>query len=441
MSPPQQSHAQPQSHASSLDLFDNRSLNAARMELGDEADLLKYLPFHRATFQPQNELPGAAPDRLLYGDMMEEKDQLWCYFTLLGGGDNYNQHTGGNRMLSFYTLKGAQSGGPSFHPGQIKTNALASQPFKLARGQWEIEAIAKYFFIKRGVDKKLEKPITIASFKSDLLRACRDYQAAHTRQQLIKQGAIGRPGTSMDAPTAPSGPRNEQQRGYHGAQPQDRSAFFATQHDEGAASTGAWPEENKPYTASPREQMAAPSRRQSSGHPDAPTDTRESPSQYSDANNPRKRTRSPSNHTNGQSQGSYPPSVGQSQRHYSPSPQLTYDPPVAQPAQALNTPLDRDTTMEQYIALQRQEDEIDRKLRESEEQRAEAASQMVGLQARLDDMDNKKWDLMDEKDRLKAEKRRVQGSLERDDQLDFGFEVGRRMARESESDHKRVRRE
>jgi hypothetical protein len=422
-------------------MSNNRSLNAARMELGDQAELLKFLPFHRATFQAQTELPGAAPDRLLYGDMMEEKDQLWCYFTLLGGGDNYNQNTGGNRMISFYTLKGAQSGGSPFHSGQIKASALASQPFKLARGQREIAAIAKYFFIKRGVDKVLVEPLSIRSFKADLLRACGDYKAAHARQQLVKQGAAGGPRPGIDAPTAPSGPRHEQQRGSDEALSRDRPASFTTEYDEGTASTGGWPEENNPYAASSREQMAAPSSHQSWEHQDAPSDTRKSPSQYFNANNPRKRTRSPSNYTNGQSRHNYSPSVGKPQRHYPPSPQLAHNTPVTQPVQASDTPLDRETTMEEYIALQRQEEEVDRKLQEVEEQRAEVASQMVGLQARLNEVNNKKWDLMDEKDKIKEQKRRLQGSLERDDQLDFGFEAGRRMARESESDSKRARRE
>jgi hypothetical protein len=108
------------------------------MELDEDAELLKYLPYQRGTFQPQNELPGAAPDRLLYGDMMEEKDQLWVYFTLLGGGQNYNKETGGNRMLSFYTLKAAQNGGAPIRAALVQDLALASSPFKQARDGFQI---------------------------------------------------------------------------------------------------------------------------------------------------------------------------------------------------------------------------------------------------------------------------------------------------------------
>jgi hypothetical protein len=108
------------------------------MELDEDAELLKYLPYQRGTFQPQNELPGAAPDRLLYGDMMEEKDQLWVYFTLLGGGQNYNRETGGNRMLSFYTLKAAQNGGAPIRVSKIQELALSSSTFKQARDIFQI---------------------------------------------------------------------------------------------------------------------------------------------------------------------------------------------------------------------------------------------------------------------------------------------------------------
>lgn len=112
---------------------DNRSFTNLRMELGQNGELLKYLPYNRATFQVQSELPGAGPERILYGDMMEEKDQLWIYWTLLGGLHHTNKGAHGSaRMISFQTLKGAQNGDVPIRPQNVQKIALASAPFKLA---------------------------------------------------------------------------------------------------------------------------------------------------------------------------------------------------------------------------------------------------------------------------------------------------------------------
>lgn len=111
---------------------DNRSLTNLGMELYENADLLKILPYSRATFQHQNELPGAYAERILYGDMKDEKDQLWIFFTLLGGGQNFNKETGGNRMITFQSLKGAQNDDAPVRANKFETVGLASAPFKFA---------------------------------------------------------------------------------------------------------------------------------------------------------------------------------------------------------------------------------------------------------------------------------------------------------------------
>lgn len=67
---------------------------------------------------------------MLYGDLMEEKDQLWVYFTMLVGGSSYNKETYGNRMLSFHTLKGAQNGETPERGNKVQNPALPSAPFK-----------------------------------------------------------------------------------------------------------------------------------------------------------------------------------------------------------------------------------------------------------------------------------------------------------------------
>jgi hypothetical protein len=121
------------------------------MELDQHVELLKYLPYNRTTWAANNELKGAVPERLLYGDMMEEKDQLWIYFTLIGGEDSYAT-TGNNCMLSFYSLKSAQSGGASTRPAKIKDVALASQPFKLAADNFQVLVSARMCGSQKGVD-------------------------------------------------------------------------------------------------------------------------------------------------------------------------------------------------------------------------------------------------------------------------------------------------
>jgi hypothetical protein len=83
-------------------------------------------------------------DRLLYGDMMDEKDQMWIYFTMLGGGHNYNHTTGGSRMISFHTLKGAQNGSEPMHPKDVQKAALPAGPFKLARNHFQVMVCWKY---------------------------------------------------------------------------------------------------------------------------------------------------------------------------------------------------------------------------------------------------------------------------------------------------------
>lgn len=133
---PQYSPSQTPAAAAMQD--NNRSLTNLRMELDRDVDLLKYIPCSRATFQSQNELQGAAADRLLFGDMMEEKDQLWIYFTLLGGGRNYNKETGSNRMISFHTLKGAQNGDVPVRANKVQDVALASAPFKFASNSAQV---------------------------------------------------------------------------------------------------------------------------------------------------------------------------------------------------------------------------------------------------------------------------------------------------------------
>ncbi|KAH7378461.1 hypothetical protein DE146DRAFT_731056 [Phaeosphaeria sp. MPI-PUGE-AT-0046c] len=165
---------------------DNRSLTNLRTELNDDLDVLKFLPYSRATFVPQNELPGAAADRILYGDMIDEKDQLWIYFTLLGGVQKYNKVKGGNRMITLNSLKGVQNGDAPVRPNMVQKVALASAPFKFASNAQQVMAIAKYYFIKCGVDTMLETPLSMGWWKGDLIAAAKEYRAVHGYQEARK---------------------------------------------------------------------------------------------------------------------------------------------------------------------------------------------------------------------------------------------------------------
>jgi hypothetical protein len=82
----------------------NPSLDKLTRDLDEDAALLRYLPYRRATFELQHEIPEAAPERLLYGDMLENKDQLWIYFTL---NTHHKQKSNYASMLTFQTIKGA----------------------------------------------------------------------------------------------------------------------------------------------------------------------------------------------------------------------------------------------------------------------------------------------------------------------------------------------
>ena len=127
----------------------NPSLDKLWRDLGEDAALLKYLPYRRATFEPQNEIPEAAPERLLYGDMLKNKDQLWIYFTLHS---HHKQKSNYASMLTFQTIKSATNHEASVRPGTVPKVALASRVFKHAQSYQAVEAVAKYFFIQRGMN-------------------------------------------------------------------------------------------------------------------------------------------------------------------------------------------------------------------------------------------------------------------------------------------------
>lgn len=89
--------------------------------------------------------------------------------------------------------------------------------------------------------------------------------------------------------------------------------------------------------------------------------------------------------------------------------------------------IDRNTMMDQYIALNAQEEELDGRIGDMEMKRANIADQVAELRADMNAIDDRKGDLEEEKARVRAEKRKLQIKLDEDEHLDFGFEAGRRM--------------
>jgi hypothetical protein len=164
---------------------DNPSYTRLKRDLGADAPLLNFLPFRRVIIQPQTELAGAGPDRILYGDMMDGKDELWIYFTLRRGNSGHDA----TKMVSFYTLKGARSGRDHIRADRVLKVALPSLPFKHARNHYAVMAIAKYFFIRHGIDSQLKWPLVMGSFIDDVLRACRDYQRVYDQMKGEKKAA------------------------------------------------------------------------------------------------------------------------------------------------------------------------------------------------------------------------------------------------------------
>jgi hypothetical protein len=383
---------------------DNRSFTNLRMELGHNGELLKYLPYNRTTFQAQSELPGAAPERILYGDMMEEKDQLWIYWTLLGGA-NYNNKGphGSAKMITFQTLKGAQNGDAPIRPQNVQKIALASAPFKLAGDAFQImvsgsnklcidrsliqQAIAAYFFVRRGVDEKLKTPISLKNYKLELVRACKIYKAVYEQAQEAKN-----PAPSQAVTTAGTVEKAALREVLHVASPSRRSAEFRREPSVFRAPSSV--------TRSPELR-------------DELYDSRP-PSHSGSIGQTRKRARSPAAY----------PSYQQSLARYpfTPTPDYMYQ----ANSDSLEYP-EREVMVDKYVALQAQEEDLDRRINDAEGERSEIAAQIVGFQARLRQAENNKAALMEEKDNIKTEKKDVQSSLNGDEQLEFGFEAGRRM--------------
>ncbi|KAF2024453.1 hypothetical protein EK21DRAFT_117771 [Setomelanomma holmii] len=348
----------------------NRSMNNLLVELDEDTDLLNHLPYQRCTFQPQDEIPGAFGDRLLYGDMMDEKGELWVYFTHLGGAQNSIKQTGVTRMITFYQsaqqasdrqidyqirtitdqIVAAQNGGAPVRIQKVKDAALASTPWKQARDGFHILALAKYYFIKRGVDEKLHAPISTTTYKDDLVSAAKAYKAAHQRQELAKQVAVKALQERLARTVATHLARH-----------------LALEHMRLLRSERA-----PDHIESPPSIARQPSLRPHIG---------------------------------------YFPSA---------SPQR----PQSSSLVRLTSPM-RDTMVDKYVALQAEKEELDRQIVAAETEDSEIMAELTALKDQLRVVDQRKLSLMEKRERITAEKKGLQSSLGPDELLQFGFEAGR----------------
>ena len=412
----------------------NPSLDKLWRDLEEDAALLRYLPYKRATFELQNEIPEAAPERLLYGDMLEKKDQLWIYFTL---NSHHKQRSNYASMLTFQTIEGAAHHEASVRPGTVQKVAQASKVFKHAQGYQAVEAVAKYFFIQKGIDKQLQFPVSSAPFRDSLVRVCQHYKEVF--DQLKSQDSASRRSSIMTT----GGNHGMDPARLHGFQEPSRAASEAPfpGHSSSASSMLSPVQSRLSSRAMSHGSSRAMSlsggegrKRRHSASPDQPQFTKHRES-----------------HTQpGRSNAIEDKAGGFSSYSQPPSPFLvTATPPLPEHTLEENMEeaqvnesnleseksvgeghlgdIDRNTMMDQYIALKAQEEELDGKIGDMEMKRANIADQVAELQADMNAIDDRKGDLEEEKARVRAEKRKLQIKLDENEHLDFGFEAGRRM--------------
>jgi hypothetical protein len=424
---------------------DNPSYAKLKRDLGDDAPLLNFLPYKRATFEPQNEIAEAAPERLLYGDMLESKGQLWVYWTL-----NYHKKQKSNRdyrMVTFQTIEGAKNHKAGVRPGLVREVALASWPFKYAEDQYALAAIAKYFFVRRGIDMQLQYPMSSEPFREALMRACQQYKAVYDEKQANKPA--GRRLSIM-----PTG-------GNHGiAHAQSQSLREPSYTHSTALSLAHSP---TPSSAPSQTSLRAPSRVTSRG-PSRPmsmasvhTRKRQRSSSADHYSEPRQPPGLPAQLSGRSVTHQEPGSLSSNSRLPSPflaavqsgldehpedgdleEPQVgnNNDAELEQSADGERlTSIDREAMMDDYIALKAQEEELDSKISDVEREGNHIAGQVADLQADIDAIRERQLDLEEEKGRVQTEKKKLQIQLDKNEHLDFGFEAGRKM------ENKRQRKE
>ena len=241
--------------------------------------------------------------------------------------------------------------------------------------------------MRRGVDDKLKTPISLKNYKSELVSACKIYKAVYEQAQAAKILV-----TSQAVATTGTVERAASREVSHVASPSRRSAEFRREPSvfrSPSSATRSYELLDEPYDSRP-------------------------PLHSSSIGQTRKRARSPAAYSSNQRPSARYPST--------PTPDYIYQ----ADSDSFEYPR-REVMVDKYVALQAQEEDLDRRINDAEGERSDIAAQIVGFQKRLRQAENNKAELMEEKDRIKMEKKDVQSSLNGDEQLEFGFEAGRRM--------------
>ncbi|RAR01955.1 hypothetical protein DDE82_006152 [Stemphylium lycopersici] len=322
---------------------------------------------------------------------MEAKGQLWIYFTLNHNPPRSNPEY---RMITFNTLERARNSDVDIRLTAIKDMALASWPFKHARDPYAIIAVAKYFFIRRGIDKQLQQPLSCEPLKGDLLRVCSGYRTLYDKTQA-KKPIVAAEG-SLDA--GPSKPRGLRQPSYAGSMARSsRESSAASSLIAGVVSIRKRPHSPGLNRNDPSERHLQP------GAQDI--------SQYAAGRD---------------SAYSYPPSTFLlAEEHPAHSHHRVLGEAKGYPGPFSD--LDREAMMDQYIALRSEEYELDRRIVKAEEEHRKGSEQIADLQADLNAISDRKWDLQERKARVRVEKKKLQVRLDEQEHLEFGFDAGRRM--------------
>jgi septal ring factor EnvC (AmiA/AmiB activator) len=88
---------------------------------------------------------------------------------------------------------------------------------------------------------------------------------------------------------------------------------------------------------------------------------------------------------------------------------------------------ERDNAMDKYSTLRAREEDLNARIGEVEKECNTLTEQIAEVQADLNAIEDRKWDLEEEKEHVMVEKQKLRDMLDNDELLEFGFEAGRRM--------------
>jgi hypothetical protein len=134
-------------------------------ELRDQVHMLHYLPYDKANFFDQNDEPDAVPLRLRYGQLKSSAKEY--AFILLYPAPSLTTSPG-TKVFIYDSNDALKEQIPAMNIGKLATPDPA---FDGLVQQHKVLAVAKFYFMKRGVDMKFPVPIS-KTFKDSVLAAC-----------------------------------------------------------------------------------------------------------------------------------------------------------------------------------------------------------------------------------------------------------------------------